>query len=813
MKKVLWILGGLFFAFIVAIVSIPLFVDVDQYRPVIVAQANQRINGKLELGKLKLSLWGSIKIHADSIKLTVNGFPTPMVDTQQFHLEIPYLSLLSSPQVIAVLDQPKISIVKELNGKMNAMELMKVPGAAGAQAEPVKPLEQVVVLDSVSTTSAAADKKHLVKKPLVPSAAAPPVAPVAPVAPVVVAAPPPPAAPPGEPTKVPAIVANARLGLRINNGDLDFTDKIAKANYQVIGLDVDAKNLGLGSTMNITVKAPVKGASPTMTFEGPITADIELKPTLVANSVKSVSGKVDFDATKLKVEMNGGLFHKTDSMPLTMHAQFEGSESETLLRALDLQFTDFKIHGKGRVTMQPMTAKIDISTDAGTIKLEKIQTFVPMVAAYDLKGVANLNADVDWKPEALHANGDLSVNDGSFFMKDMLKAPMAFMLKSSFTENSLTISRAGITAPDSDVELDGTVKNFLAPQFSFAIRGKSFDVDKVLVLPAPGAAPAKTTYNFIPTAYAEAPPGATVNPMMQLAKNPMILGAGGLITAQIGKIIVYGANLEAVNARVTLEHLLMKIADAGLKAFGGTVKTSGEFDLKTLGLNYHSQGTVANVSAKDAFTTYMPKYKNTLEGTVDANWNVSGTAFPAASRIHNVKGTAKLSARDGAVKSVDFQDSITNAVAKIPFLKGQKVQVDNGFKTLTASLTLDSGVVKIDPVEIYPRNQGLVIKGKSTIQENLDQETYLDVYDPQNQLPHELHGAAGKPVLPLHITGQISNPHTDYGYTLQRVGMTAGQNVAKDQVMKALGVPSTPGMSDQDKLKKAAEELKKKFHF
>jgi uncharacterized protein involved in outer membrane biogenesis len=174
LKKLIWILGGLFFAFIVAIVSIPLFVDVDQYRPVIVAQANQRINGKLELGKLKLSLWGSIKIHADSIKLTVNGFANPLVDTQQFHLEIPYLSLLSSPQVIAVLDQPKISIVKELNGKMNAMELMKVPGAAGAQAEPLKPLEQMAVSDSVSTTSAAAEKKpaHQVKKPLAPAAAA-----------------------------------------------------------------------------------------------------------------------------------------------------------------------------------------------------------------------------------------------------------------------------------------------------------------------------------------------------------------------------------------------------------------------------------------------------------------------------------------------------------------------------------------------------------------------------------------------------------------------------------------------------------------
>jgi uncharacterized protein involved in outer membrane biogenesis len=95
MKKALWILGGLFVALLVALVSVPLFVDVDQYRPVITAEANKRINGKLELGKLNLSLWGAIKIHAESIRLHVNGFPDPLVDTELFHLEIPFSSVIT----------------------------------------------------------------------------------------------------------------------------------------------------------------------------------------------------------------------------------------------------------------------------------------------------------------------------------------------------------------------------------------------------------------------------------------------------------------------------------------------------------------------------------------------------------------------------------------------------------------------------------------------------------------------------------------------------------------------------------------------
>ena len=83
---------------------------------------------------------------------------------------------------------------------------------------------------------------------------------------------------------------------RISDGDLSYADKLSHSTYQVIGLDVNAKNLGLGSEMSVTVKAPVKGSSPTMTFDGPITADMQLKPTLVGNSVKSVSGNVNLDA-------------------------------------------------------------------------------------------------------------------------------------------------------------------------------------------------------------------------------------------------------------------------------------------------------------------------------------------------------------------------------------------------------------------------------------------------------------------------------------------------------------------------------------
>jgi hypothetical protein len=604
--------------------------------------------------------------------------------------------------------------------------------------------------------------------------------------------------------------------MRIRNGDLTFLDKLAKSNYQVIGLDLEARNLGLGSQMDLTVKAPLKGSSPTMTFEGPITAEAQLKPLLSGNSVKSVSGRVDFDATKLRVEMKGGIFHKTESMPLRLQAQFEGSEKETLLRGLDLQFADIKVHGKGRVTMEPLAAKVDIATDPGTVRLDKVQAFVPMAEAYQLKGSGELNLGVDWKPDNLRVNGDLKVSEGGFYLKDVLKAPMQFRIQLGFSENSLNLTRFALSGPETELELTGNVRNFLAPQFTFALTGKSFNVDKAIVLPAPAAAKSAGLLPLLPEAYAAAPV-ADGNPLLALSSNPMVAGAGGTVTAQIGRITVYNAALDQISVKAQLQHMLLKIVEASLKTFGGSIRTSGEFELKSPGLSYHSQGSLAGISAKEAFKTYFPKYASTLEGTVDSSWNVSGAAFPALLRMRNVKGTAKLVAKDGSVKSVDFQESINAAMSKVPFLKNQKpIKMDNGFKIFSTDVKLEGGVVRADPIEIQPRGQGFVIKGKSTIQESLEQETLLDVYDPQGQLPKELQNP-GKPALALRIYGPLTGPRTDYEYTVKRLVSGAGTKIVKEQglkaIGKALGMENKEGQSDQDKLKEAADKLRKKFHF
>ena len=774
MKKFLWISFGLFVAVLVALISAPLFINVDQYRPQILEEANKRMNGKLTMGKLNLSLWGAIKIHAESIDLKVNGYAESLVKADTFHLEIPYSSLLAgAPEVVAVLQKPTIFLERELSGRINAMDLLKSQSPSA------------MVEDSVSVVSAASEKKSekASQEPVVTSPA------------------PQTASSPAPETKVPALLAGASLGLRIQEGNVVFQDKSTKSDYRSEGLELTVKNLGLGSSMKFQLAAPLKGAAPSLKFDGPVKMEGELTPHLVGSVVKSAKGSLDVDASGL--QLKSGPFFKKATVPFLLKVAFDGDDKQTVFRQVDVRLQDFNLHAKGMLEANPVTAKFEINSDP--LRLENLQDLVSLLSPYQLKGQGKFNALVEIHGNTPKINGDIKVSDGSISYPEYLHSPLQYQLQAGFSEMQLNLTRLSLAGPDSDLQVVGSVKNFLAPQFSISFTGKSFNLDKMIKFPEK-----KTVLlPLVPSAYAAAP---DLNPMAELAKNPILAAASGSVAAQLGKIVAYGAVLEKAALKGELKNMNFTLNDSSFVTFKGKVKTKGEFNLKSPGLAYSSQGTVEGLSGKDAFAAYFPKYANTLEGDMNASWNVKGSAYPAALRLRNLNGSAKILAQNGSLKSVDFQESINSSMKKVPFLKDKNpIKIDDGFKTLSADLTFSGGVTKIQPMEMQPRNRGVVVKGRSVIQENLEQESFFDIFDPQGVLPKELQ-KAGKPALAFHLQGPLSSPRTDYEYTVKALISTAGANVVKNAAGKALDKFLNKEGSE-DALKKAAEKLRQKFKF
>src|ERR1700743_2406912 len=99
MKKLGIVLGALVVLVLVAMMIIPMVVDVDKYRPQIVSAVDEHINGKVELGKLSLSLWGQVRVDVAGVKVTDLN-QRAILSVNDAYIPIPLFPILTgSPEI------------------------------------------------------------------------------------------------------------------------------------------------------------------------------------------------------------------------------------------------------------------------------------------------------------------------------------------------------------------------------------------------------------------------------------------------------------------------------------------------------------------------------------------------------------------------------------------------------------------------------------------------------------------------------------------------------------------------------------------
>jgi len=143
MKALKWtgiILGCLIVLVVAALFLIPMFVDVEQYKPTIEKMVTDATGRPFRLaGKLHLSLfpWAGIAL-SDAYLENPPGFDEKdFVSVKSFEVRVKLLPLLSKNVEVKkfVLDSPRIVVIKDKNGKWNWEGLGKGPAAPGKSPE------------------------------------------------------------------------------------------------------------------------------------------------------------------------------------------------------------------------------------------------------------------------------------------------------------------------------------------------------------------------------------------------------------------------------------------------------------------------------------------------------------------------------------------------------------------------------------------------------------------------------------------------------------------------------------------------------
>lgn len=252
MKKFTKIFACVLILLFSVVLITPFVVDLNKYHHLIVENVNKRINGKLELGKLSLSLWGRIKVEIEGLKVS-DAQGTKILEVNDAYFHVPLLSLLKSAPILNLnMQGAKINVVKDESGRLNLLRLLPE-----------------------NTKEEAASKEQ---------------------------------APHSEEKPLPSFVKNMRVSLEFLDAELDYKDLQTKTNTHIKDLNLKLHDMSLTHPMEMEFWADLNTQlSKDMTLKGLLRIEGNIEPRLLEGKLAYAHVKVHASFNQLIVDLNGSV--------------------------------------------------------------------------------------------------------------------------------------------------------------------------------------------------------------------------------------------------------------------------------------------------------------------------------------------------------------------------------------------------------------------------------------------------------------------------------------------------------------------------
>lgn len=267
----------------------PFLIDVDKFRPDIVRLANQNLNGSLELGKLKLNLWGKIAVGVEKAALSDTRGKT-LLSVADCELVLPLSKWITAqPEVQIRLKNPMIQVERTEEGSWNLMKIAKA-----------------------SETAESAQKEIKTE----PKEAA------------------------GEASSVPSWLRRAGVSLWIQGADLSITDPKTQSHYELKSLNVKTGLLSMQTLPTFSLNAQVDTR---IGKTGQVLGSFEIQSKGQGNGLK-----VEGDFNKLGISF-GEKINKKAGIPLKLQVLLVKDNNSLRIEDGDLVVDEAKARFKGAV--------------------------------------------------------------------------------------------------------------------------------------------------------------------------------------------------------------------------------------------------------------------------------------------------------------------------------------------------------------------------------------------------------------------------------------------------------------------------------
>jgi len=756
MKKVLVGLGVVVALFIVAIIVIPLVVDVDQYRPKIVAAVNDRLNGKLELGHLELSLWGTISVSIEGLNLE-DAQSRKVISVKDAYVRIPWTSLLGgSPLLTFKMDRPEVRVVKEANGKLNVTTLMKETADKPAEAG----------------AAGAADGKAK-----------------------------------GD-VKLPAFVTNARVGVDLTDALLYYKDEAQKSETVTKNLNLRVKDLSLSRATEVEISGLIESkAEDVFKVAGPFNVAITADPKVSGGKFQSLSAKLDANFDDIEIEA-GGAFHKQKGVKARIEGNLTSTPESLDIGKLQATFFNAVIDVSGKVTnlkaadgQAAADPSVDLTVKSNDVDLSKWVELVPMLKDYSLEGKAKIDLFARGPSSKLGYGGDFTIRDLKA-KSPILKAEPVVNVSVKIATDKIERFLATMKAPGNDVTIEGSVVSFTAPKVDLKGTSQSLDLDQLIALPPSpkdardgkgGDAPKSAGLDSSKTNY-----DALLEP---LRANPT-LGAMVLAASFNAKLIkYYDIRMTDFSSRMSMKNLVASIDNAQITIFDGKFNLRAQTAMRPRTPTYTFGMSIAGLDLRKAVASRLELMKDTLVGKLSLKLDGSGASYNPDPAVKNLNAKGSFRVDNAIFATIDVgkmvAEGLNKALEKIPQAKGKVLKTldkTSKYEYIATDFTISGGRLSAPNFQAKAlKDQGLDVKGATQIG-LLDKELKADweISDPYNitkagdlmfEVAHRkipLLAESGKGlVLPITIGCKYTDPCPSYGKLVEHFGQVALKNTKK----------------------------------
>lgn len=793
MKKILIGLAVFIVLVVGALALVPVFYSIDQLRPQIQAAAEKSVRGKVELGKLSLSLLPAVRVNVDGVKLTAPApyDKEPLAFIEAVRIEMPLLSLLGAPSATLKIEKPRFKMIQ--NGKdSNLASFLPAPPPAGTPA-PVATTEKPVALGQTLDAL---------------------------------------------PGWIGSRVKAARFSAEVSEGQVSLVDlKAAKGDHtEIKRLDVAVTNIGLATPVGLKALIDVDVASAGASVVGSLKTDGSITVT-PQGAINVVTFDVSEDMSSLEIRKDP-LFHKPSGSPLTASLKGKLEQGPTInveLAPAEFQFGAIKAAANVKIAdATGDAAKAEVSLKVPDVDLAGFGTFISMVRDYKLGGKASVEVMAQGSlldPTVNVVIGLTSVTGSTPQLgKPITNLNGKIRVSGTAKSPSVLIDPFGLKIGSGDISVKLETRGLEAPVVKLTVNSNRLDADELLglkpVIVGEGPAAPKAPPSTLPL-------DDTLNQLAptieESLKNPMLDKVQAQIALSFKSIKALGAEYKDASFNMTYAKRDLRVSKTGIGAYGGRMNLDGflQLDPKAMGFNFNAG--LANVTVAEITKAHAPKWQNEVTGQLNGALTISGKGLRKEQVAQNLGGGLKGEFKDGRL-SLPIVKVVTSVIGQLPSVGGKKVELPKSdkafkgeFKTMKLASSIHGRMVKIDDLDVVYDTASLGIGDlgfKATGTVSFDRQVEITGTAIPSAVSGDalqyLKGPSGKVEIPLKVVGDMSDPKPDYGYSVGILGPRVAQNALKGtagNAAKAAAGKALDKVKMPDPVKGKVNDLRKKFGF